>query len=180
MARRRSRRKRSRGALLGSLRLPRIRLSELEQSQLDAIGLGLVAVGVFFSLVFYFSWDGGQVGEALADGFVFVFGSVAYLIPLALLVAGAAVIFHPLLERVPPLKTGAALLLFGLMLGFAAESFGLGPGTPARDGYFDPDHFTEHGGLVGELLYFAISSLFQRIGAHIAFVFLFASGLSCS
>jgi S-DNA-T family DNA segregation ATPase FtsK/SpoIIIE len=136
-----------------------------------------VAVGAFFSLVFYFGWDGGQVGEALADGFVFVFGRVAYLIPLFLLVSGAAVIFHPLLERVPPLKTGAALLLFGLMLGFAAESFGLGPGSPARDGYFDPDHFTEHGGLIGETIYFGISSLFQRIGAHIAFVFLFASGL---
>jgi DNA segregation ATPase FtsK/SpoIIIE, S-DNA-T family len=177
MARRRSRRKRSRGALIGSLRLPRIKLSELEQSQLDAIGLGIVAVGVFFSLVFYFGWDGGQVGEALADGFVFIFGRVAYLMPLFLLIAGAAVIFHPLLERVPPLKTGAALLLFGLMLGFAAESFGLGPSSPARHGYFDPDHFTEHGGLVGESMYFAISSLFQRIGAHIAFIFLFASGL---
>ena len=177
MARKRSRRKSSRGALLRSLRIPRIRLSELEQSQLDAIGLGLVAVGVFFSLVFYFGWDGGQVGEALAEAFVFVFGKVAYLIPLALLVAGAAVIFHPLLESVPPLKSGAALLLLGLMLGFAAESFGLGPGTPARDGYFDSDHFTEHGGLVGETLYFVISSLFQRIGAHLAFVFLFASGV---
>jgi S-DNA-T family DNA segregation ATPase FtsK/SpoIIIE len=177
MARTRSRRRRSRGALLGSLRLPRIKLSELEQSQLDAIGLGLVAVGVFFSLVFYFGWDGGQVGEALADGFVFVFGRVAYLLPLALLAAGAAVIFHPLLEHVPPLKTGAVLLLLGLMLGFAAESFGLGPGTPARDGYFDTDHFTEHGGLIGETLYFVFSTLFQRIGAHLAFVFLFASGV---
>jgi S-DNA-T family DNA segregation ATPase FtsK/SpoIIIE len=177
MARRRSRRKRTRGALIGSLRVPRIKLSELEQSQLDAIGLGIVGVGVFFSLVFYFGWDGGQVGEALADGFVFVFGRVAYLIPLFLLCAGAAVIFHPLLERVPPLKTGAALLLVGLMLGFAAESYGLGPGAPPRDGYFDPDHFTEHGGLVGETLYFAIASLFQRIGAHLAFTFLFASGL---
>jgi DNA segregation ATPase FtsK/SpoIIIE, S-DNA-T family len=177
MARTRSRRRRRRGALVGSLRLPRLKLSELEQSQLDAIGLGLVAAGAFFSLVFYFGWDGGQVGEALAEGFVYVFGAVAYLLPLALLVAGSAVIFHPLLERVPPLKTGALLLLVGLMLGFAAGSFGLGPDTPARHGYFDADYFTERGGLVGESLYFVISTLFQRIGAHIAFLFLFASGV---
>jgi DNA segregation ATPase FtsK/SpoIIIE, S-DNA-T family len=154
-----------------------VKLSDLEQSQLDAIGLGLVAAGTFFSLVFYFGWDGGQVGEALAEGFVYVFGAVAYLLPLALLVAGSAVIFHPLLERVPPLKTGALLLLVGLMLGFAAGSFGLGPDTPVRHGYFDADYFTEHGGLVGETLYFVISTLFQRIGAHIAFLFLFASGV---
>jgi S-DNA-T family DNA segregation ATPase FtsK/SpoIIIE len=154
-----------------------VRFSELEQSQLDAIALGLVAVGVFFSLVFYFDWDGGQVGEALADGFVFVLGNVAYLSPLALLGAGAAVIFNPRLERARPLSLGAALLLIGLMLGFAAGSFGLGPDHPVRHGYFDPDHFREHGGLVGELLYFLFASLFQRVGAHIAFVFLFASGL---
>jgi DNA segregation ATPase FtsK/SpoIIIE, S-DNA-T family len=117
------------------------------------------------------------VGEALADGLVFAFGQVAYLSPLALLAAGAAVIFHPLLERVPPLKMGALLLFIGLMLGFAAGSFGLGPDTPPRDGYFETEHLTHHGGLVGELLYFLFASLFQRIGAHIAFVSLFASGV---
>jgi S-DNA-T family DNA segregation ATPase FtsK/SpoIIIE len=177
MARKRSRRRRSRSRSLPSLRVPRVRLSELEQSQLDAIGLGLVAAGAFFSLVFYFGWDGGQVGEALAEAFVFVFGKVAYLLPLALLGAGAAVIFHPLLEDVPPLKTGAFLLLLALTLGYGAGSLGLGPEVPHRTGAFDSAYFTEHGGLVGETLYVITSTLFQRIGAHLAFLLMFASGV---
>ena len=137
----------------------------------------LVAVGRFFSLVFYFGWEGGQVGEALAEAFVFVFGKVAYLMPLALLGAGAAVIFHPLLEDVPPLRTGAILLLAALTLGYGAGALGLGPEVPERTGTFDSAYFTEHGGLVGETLYVVISTLFQRIGAHLAFVFMFASGV---
>jgi DNA segregation ATPase FtsK/SpoIIIE, S-DNA-T family len=177
MARKRSRRRRYRSRSLRSLRLPRVRLSELEQSQLDAIGLGLVAAGAFFSLVFYFGWDGGQVGEALADAFVFVFGKVAYLLPLALLGAGAAVIFHPLLSEVRPLKTGVVLLLLALMLGYGAGSLGLGPEVPERSGSFDSAYFTEHGGLVGEALYVLTSTLFQRIGAHLAFIFMLVSGM---
>jgi S-DNA-T family DNA segregation ATPase FtsK/SpoIIIE len=176
MARKRSRR-RSRGTSIRSLRLPRLRLSELEQSQLDAIGLGLVAMGAFFSLVFYFGWEGGQVGEALADAFVFVFGKIAYLLPIALLGAGTVVIFHPLLTEVPPFKAGAALLLLALMLGYETGSLGLGPEVPERSGSFDSAYFTEHGGLVGELLYVTISTLFQRVGAHLAFLFMFASGI---
>jgi S-DNA-T family DNA segregation ATPase FtsK/SpoIIIE len=177
MARKRSRRKKPRAAALRTLLAERPRLSELEQSQLDAIGLGLVAAGIFFSLVFYFGWDGGRVGEALADGFILALGKVAYLLPFALLAAGAAVVFHSLLENVPPLKTGGLLLLLGLTLGFAAGSLGLGPADPPRDGFFDTSHMREHGGLLGELLYFATATLFQRVGAHLAFLVLCASGL---
>ena len=35
----------------------------------------------------------------------------------------------------------------------------------------------DHGGLVGEILYFVISTFFQRVGAHLAFTFMFLSGL---
>jgi DNA segregation ATPase FtsK/SpoIIIE, S-DNA-T family len=152
-------------------------MSELEQSQLDAIGLGLVGVGVFFSFVFYFGWDGGRVGQLLADAFVFFLGKVAYLVPLSLLVAGAVLVLKPFLPAVTPFKAGGALLLAALALGFAAGSYGLGPDQPVRDGFFHSDYFMHHGGLVGEILYFVISTFFQRVGAHLAFTFMFLSGL---
>jgi S-DNA-T family DNA segregation ATPase FtsK/SpoIIIE len=175
MAKKRSRRRKARWASIRSLRP--VRLSELEQSQLDAIGLGLVGAGVFFSFVFYFGWDGGRVGEILADAFVFFLGGVAYLLPLSLLATGAVLVLKPFLPTVSPFKAGGALLLAALTLGLAAGSFGLGPDHPARDGFFESSYFTEHGGLVGELLYFVISSLFQRVGAHIAFTIAFLSGI---
>jgi S-DNA-T family DNA segregation ATPase FtsK/SpoIIIE len=177
MARRRSRRKRSHKGRIRSLRPPSVRLQDLEQSQLDAIGLGLVAVGAFFSLVFYFGWDGGQVGEALADVFVLAIGRAAYLLPLVFLGAGGSLVLRPALPERVRLKTGCTLLLLALTLGFAAGSLGLGPDHPARAGFFHASYFKAHGGLLGEILFFGSSTLVQRAGSHIVFVFLLASGL---
>ena len=64
----------------------------LDQNQKDVIGLGLVAAAVFFAFVFYLGWDGGKVGEAFADGFVWLFGGVGYLVPIALFATGAALV----------------------------------------------------------------------------------------
>jgi S-DNA-T family DNA segregation ATPase FtsK/SpoIIIE len=175
MAKRRSRRRRSRRIGIRD-RIADLRLSELEQPQLDAIALGLVGVGVFFTLVLYLGWDGGKVGSVLEDGLRFVFGQVAYLAPLVLLGSGAVLMLQPELpEHVRP-RVGTILLLFGLMLGFAAGSFGLGPGEPARDGYFHASYFNDHGGLAGESLYFVTATLFQRAGAHLTFLVMLLAG----
>ena len=64
-------------------------LPRLEQRQWDLIGLGLVAFAAFFACVFYLGWAGGEVGEAMADGILFLFGGVGYLAPVALFAAGA-------------------------------------------------------------------------------------------
>src|SRR2546423_3933107 len=119
--------------------LPRLPRLELEQHQLDVLGLGLVALAAFFAAVFYLGWDGGKVGEALARGFVFAFGGVAYLVPIALFGIGAVIVLRPLVPSVRPFKAGAICLLLALMLGLAAGSFGLGPAHPARHGFFHPD-----------------------------------------
>ena len=63
-----------------------------------------------------------------------------------------------------------------LLLAFAAETAGLGPDRPLRHDYFEPRFYTEHGGAVGEGLYWATTTLFQRLGAHIAAVVMFVSG----
>jgi len=156
----------------------RPRLPRPEQRHLDVIGLGLVALAVFMAFVFYLGWDGGQVGEGLADGLVFLFGGVAYLLPVAIFGAGALMVLGPMVPSVRPWGTGAACLLTALMLGLAAGSFGLGPDEPTRDGAFGrPDFFREHGGAVGEALFWLVRTLVQEIGAHILFLFLLITGV---
>src|SRR5215203_6685133 len=174
MASRRSRRRRGRRA---RRLLPAVRLPALEQHHLDVIGLGLVALAVFFATVFYFGWAGGEVGEAMADGILFLFGGAGYLAPIALFAAGAAIVIRPMLPAVHPLKTGAVCLCAALTLGQAAGSLGLGPGDAPRDGFFDPGYLRDHGGLVGESLFWASAKLFSEAGSHILFVFLALAGV---
>ena len=178
-ARKTARRKRKRKAPranVPSFRLPK--LSELDQSRRDAIGLGLAGLGALLAFVFYFGWGGGRVGHVLSDGLRFFFGAVAYLAPLVLLGAAAALI----LQRSEGSeerhrRLGVTLLACALMLGYAAGTLGLGPAFHGTRRLFDPDLFMDRGGLVGETLYWAISSLFSRAGAHLVFVFAFAAGL---
>src|SRR3954447_23657580 len=153
-------------------RLPKLPSLKLEQHQLDLIGLGLVALAAFLAFVFYLGWDGGKVGEGLASAFVFLFGGAGYLVPVVLFGAGAVLVLKPLLPSVRPFRSGAICLMLALMLGLAAGSFGLGPDHPARDGFFHAPYFRDHGGVVGEALFFVSKTLFSSFGAHIIFVFL--------
>ena len=171
-ASRRRKRRRPRAAWLPQVELPR-----LEQRHWDLIGLGLVAFAAFFACVFYFGWEGGRLGAALADGILFLFGAVGYAAPIALLAAGALLIMRPSLPSTHPFKTGAACLAAALTLGFAAGSLGLGPGAAPRDGFFDAAYLERHGGLVGESLLWTSSKLFSVAGAHILFVFLLLAGV---
>src|SRR5437763_9329149 len=153
-------------------------LPHFEQRQLDVIGLAMAAASIFFGLVFYLGWDGGKVGEALAKGFIFMFGGVAYLVPVALFGWGALLVLRPMLPTVKPFKSGAICLLTALMLGLAAQSFGLGPSDPPRHGAFaQPAFFEHHGGVAGETLFWVARTLFSRAGAHIIFVFLLVVGI---
>ena len=157
--------------------LPSLPQIKLEQHQLDLIGLGLVALAAFMSFVFYLGWDGGKVGEGLANAFVFLFGGVGYLVPVAMFGTGAVLVLRPLLPSVRPFRSGAICLFLALMLGLAAGSFGLGPDHPARDGFFHPGYFRHHGGVVGDALFFVSKTLFSSFGAHIIFVFLMLAGV---
>ena len=171
MASRRRKRRRSRGFW------PPLELPTLDQRQWDLIGLGLVAFAAFFACVFYLGWAGGEVGEALANGILFLFGAVGYMAPLALFAAGAVIVIRPMLPAVHPFKTGALCLAAALTLGLAAGSLGLGPGDTPRDGFLDADYLREHGGLVGESLFWSSAKLFSAAGSHILFVFLLLAGV---
>ncbi len=139
---------------------------------MDLIGLALVSFAAFFACVFYLGWAGGEVGEAMADGILVLFGGAGYLAPVALLAAGAVVMLRPMLPAVHPWGLGALCLIAALTLGLAAGSLGLGPGDTPRDGFLDPEYLRHHGGLAGESLLWVSSHLFSHIGAHILFVFL--------
>ncbi|HET8672945.1 MAG TPA: DNA translocase FtsK 4TM domain-containing protein, partial [Thermoleophilaceae bacterium] len=157
-----------------SIRLPR--MPRLDEQQLDLLGLGLVALAAFFAFVFYFGWDGGKVGELFEKGFIYLFGGVGYLAPVAMFGTGAVLVMRQVLPSVKPFKAGAACLLSGLMLGLAAESFGLGPHHPARSGYFKPEYFKHHGGIVGDAMYAVTKTLIQQFGTDILFLFLMLAG----
>src|SRR4051794_7924432 len=161
----------------GSAQLPRLPEIKLEQHQLDLIGLGLVALAAFLAFVFYLGWDGGKVGEGLASMFIFLFGGVGYVVPVAMFGAGAVLVLKPLLPSVRPFRSGAICLFLALMLGLAAGSFGLGPDHPARDGFFHAAYFRHHGGVIGDGMYFVAKTLFSSFGAHIIFVFLLLAGI---
>ena len=180
MPRRRSS-KRSRGrSARGPSPLARLReaqLPELEQRHHDVAGLGLLALAAFFAFVFYLGWDGGKVGGGLAIALRFLLGGVAYLIPLALLAAGSALVLRPMLPSIRPFRAGWACLLLALTLGLGGTMFGLGPAHPVRHGFFHPAYFRHHGGLVGDALYWATKTLSQDVGAHIVFVFLLLAGV---
>jgi S-DNA-T family DNA segregation ATPase FtsK/SpoIIIE len=149
---------------------------EIEQRHLDLIGLALLALGLYLGFVLYAGWDGGSAGSGIEVALTWAVGAIAYAMPLLLAGIGLALVVRPLMRYPGAINAGALLLVAGLLLAFAAETFGLGPDTPVRDQTFDPDFFTAHGGALGESLYWASTTLFQRVGAHIIALLLVLSG----
>jgi len=149
---------------------------ELEQRHLDLIGLGLLAAALYLGFVLYAGWDGGLGGAGLEVGLTWAGGAVAYAVPMLLAGLGLALVVRPLLRFPGTINAGAILLVAGLLLAFAAGTAGLGPDQPVRGELFDPDFFTAHGGVLGEALYWATTTLFQTVGAHIIAVLMVLSG----
>jgi S-DNA-T family DNA segregation ATPase FtsK/SpoIIIE len=168
---------RSPGRLREARRDARALAERLEQRHLDLIGLGLVAAGVYLGFVLYVGWDGGPVGESLKRALESAAGRIAYVVPLAMAGWGVALVARPFLTAPGALNAGGVLVLCSLLLAFAAQTAGLGPEHPARHGYFVERFYTVHGGVLGEGLYWAATTLFQRLGAQILAVLMFASGM---
>jgi S-DNA-T family DNA segregation ATPase FtsK/SpoIIIE len=165
------------GRLREARRDARALAERLEQRHLDLIGLGLVAAGFYLGFVLYVGWDGGPVGEWLQRALENAAGRIAYVAPLALAGWGLALVMRPFVAAPGALNAGGVLLLASLLLAFAAQTAGLGPDHPVRHGYFDQRFFVVHGGAAGEALYWAATTLFQRLGAQILAVLMFASGM---
>ncbi len=155
---------------------PREFVERLEQRHYDVIGLFLIAAAVYLAFVLYLGWDGGRVGHWVDRGLANGFGQVSYVVPIAVAAWGAALIARPSIEAPSALNAGGILILAALLLAFAAQTAGLGPERPHRHDYFEQKFMIEHGGVIGESLYWASTSLFQRLGAHILVLLMFVSG----
>jgi len=152
----------------------RAHLPVVEQRHLDLIGLGLVCVGVFLAFPLYLGWDGGALGEAVAEGLAYLAGVVGLAAPVALVAAGALLVLRPVLPSARPVRAGALCLFAGTTLALAAGTLGLGP-DGERPGFFVAPFFEERGGVVGEALLWASSTLLSTIGSHILALFLFCA-----
>jgi S-DNA-T family DNA segregation ATPase FtsK/SpoIIIE len=131
-------------------------LPHLEQRHLDLLGLALVALGVFLAFPLYLGFDGGAAGGAVVDGLTWAFGRIAYVVPVLLVAAGALLVLRPVLPAVRPFRSGGACLLLGLLLAFAAGTFG----------------DAGEGGRAGALLHDGVSAVIGDIGAHVLAIFL--------
>src|SRR3954447_25951578 len=150
-------------------------LPALEQRHLELIGLALVAAGVFFAGLIYLGWDGGRGGGWALDGLQRLIGAVHYGVPVALVATGALVVLGPMLPAVRPFRAGGLCLFGGLLVGLAAGTLGLGPGGSAV--HWDAAWVRPRSGVVGEGLYWAISSVLGVVGAHIVALFLFLAAV---
>jgi S-DNA-T family DNA segregation ATPase FtsK/SpoIIIE len=146
------------------------------QRRLDLAGLGCIALAVYLGYVLYLGWNGGAVGSGAETGLEYAVGAGAVVAPVGLGLAGLGLILRPLLPSPRSVAVGVAAIVAGLLLALAAQTAGLVPGG-TRAELFDPDFFPHHGGALGEVLYWASTTLFQRIGAHIIAVLLLLSGL---
>src|SRR3954447_2261583 len=155
---------------------PQLHLPTLEQRQLDLIGLGLVALALFFGFLVYAGWDGGRAGSTAVEGLRWLLGAAHYLVPVALAAGGAILMLRPVLPAVRPFRAGAICLFAAVTLGLSNATLGLGP-DGARPDWWDAGWVKTRGGMTGETLDWAVTTLTGTIGAHILAVFLFLAGV---
>jgi S-DNA-T family DNA segregation ATPase FtsK/SpoIIIE len=146
------------------------------QRRLDLAGLCCIGLAVYLGYVIYLGWNGGAVGNGSQTALDYAVGAGGVVVPVALGLAGVGLILRPFLPSPKSVAVGVVAIAAGLLLALAAQTAGLGP-DGVRKGLFDPSFFPHHGGGIGEVLYWATSTLFDRIGAHIVAVVLLVSGL---
>ncbi len=146
------------------------------QRRLDLAGLACIGLAVYLGYVIYLGWNGGAVGNGSESALSYAVGAGAVVVPVALGLAGIGLILRPFLPSPKSIAVGVVAIACGLLLALAAQTAGIGP-DGVRTGLFDPNFFPHHGGGLGEVLYWATTTLFQRLGAQIIAVLLLVSGL---
>ncbi len=171
-------RRRGSGGFLSRLR-PRLRPPVLDRRQREIIGLALIALGVFVGFVLYGQGEGGTVGHGLARALGWSIGRARALMPVAIVLAGVALLLEPVLPRLAPLRSGALCLFAAVTLALAAGTLGLSAGQGSVHGseQWRTAFLEARGGIAGQGLYWASDRLVQRVGVDIIVVFLFVVSL---
>ncbi len=169
--------KRATRSLLAGLPTVRLPHVEIEPHHVDILGLGLIAVGILLGGVAYAHWDGGTLGNGAVTGFRFLFGALGYVVPSALVIAGALVLMRETRPPGRPLRTGTICLTCSITLALAAGTLGVGPGQVPSSEFWRASLFERRGGVLGQGELWVTSHLVSTVGADILAVFLFIAGL---
>ncbi len=164
---------------IGPLRLPRRGgwVPVLDQRQRDVLGLALLALGVFLGFVLYGGWNGGSAGHGLAVALGLALGGARILAPLALIVAGGALLCAPIMPAARPLRTGGICLFAALVLALAAGTLGVSDGQRGRGSHWSAGFLQHRGGVAGQALYEVAHPLVQQVGVDVLVAFLLLAGL---
>ncbi len=144
------------------------------------LGFATIAVGVFMGFVLYGGWNGGRVGQGLAQALGWCVGEAKVLAPVSLVAGGGALLARPAWPRMRPLRTGATCLAAAVTMALAAGTLGVsssaGPNTgeSSWSGVF----VQAHGGVVGEALYQVTHRLVQNVGVDLLIAVLLFVGVT--
>jgi S-DNA-T family DNA segregation ATPase FtsK/SpoIIIE len=163
----------------------RARRLELDQRQRDMLGFGLVALGVFMGFVLYGGWNGGGVGQALAQALGWCVGRAKVFAPIALVAGGGALLAGPVRPQMRPLladlrAVGATCVAAAVTMALAAGTLGVSSGASPNTGEssWSSVFVQAHGGVLGEALYQLTHRLVQDVGVDLLIAVLLFVGVT--
>ncbi|MBE7029804.1 MAG: DNA translocase FtsK [Ruminococcaceae bacterium] len=134
----------------------------------EIVAIVLIAVTVFFAISLYFE-AGGIVGNAIKGALTGLFGTVAYLIPLAII----ALLVYSIIKKGREGNSLKYISVLVLMLDLCAIFHMLFAIPTAESSflsyYYRMGHEQACGGAIGALIALPVSSLFGNWGANILF-----------
>jgi S-DNA-T family DNA segregation ATPase FtsK/SpoIIIE len=155
-------------------------LAELDQRQIDMLGFATIALGVFMGFVLYGGWNGGRVGQGLAEALGWCVGRARVFAPIALVAGGGALLARPAWPQLRPLRAGASCLAAAVTMALAAGTLGVsssaGPNT--GESSWSSVFVQAHGGVLGEALYQVTHRLVQDVGVDLLIAVLLFVGVT--
>jgi DNA segregation ATPase FtsK/SpoIIIE, S-DNA-T family len=152
-------------------------IRDLEPHQVDVLGLAIVAIGIFLGGVFYAGWGGGTLGHGALNALELLIGRLAYVVPVALVLAGARVLARgtDIAPAVRPLRAGTLCLVLASALALAAGTLRIGPGKTPSTAVWAGATLKPRGGVLGGAEFAIAGRLLSTAGADLLALFLFAA-----